>query len=277
MTPASNRDLLPGTPTRGKEEARDRWSLPWLDHLRQDVRYAFRGLRRSPGFTATVILTLGLGIGANAAMFGVIDRLMFRPFPYLRDPGQVNRVYLQTTARGRMLTRSIFPYTRYLDLQKATNTFSQYAAVSQRLMAVGSGEAARELEVAGVSASFFGFFDARPVLGRFFGSSEDVTPRGASVVVLNHGFWQAAFGGKDVIGQPLQVGTTVTTIIGVAPSGFVGVTTGESPAVFIPITTFPRPRVRTRPAITSRSTTGIGQASSCAANPASPQSQRPLI
>src|SRR6185436_19441670 len=86
-----------GNTTRVMEEARDRWSVPWLDHLQQDVRYALRGLRRSPGFTTTVVLTLGLGIGANAAMFGVIDRLMFRPFPYLRDPAQVNRVYLQTT------------------------------------------------------------------------------------------------------------------------------------------------------------------------------------
>jgi len=69
-----------GNVTRVREEARDRWSVPWFDHLQQDVRYAFRGLRRSPGFTAAVVITLGLGIGANAAMFNVIDRLMFRPF-----------------------------------------------------------------------------------------------------------------------------------------------------------------------------------------------------
>src|ERR1019366_532270 len=85
-----------------------------LDMLQQDLRYAFRGLWRSPGFTTAVVLTLGLGIGANAAMFGVIDRLMFRPFPYLRDPATVNRVYLQTTGRGRVVTRSVFPYTTYL-------------------------------------------------------------------------------------------------------------------------------------------------------------------
>src|SRR5688500_1676833 len=82
-----------GNPLRIREDSRERWSWPWLDSFFQDLRYAFRGLRRSPGFTATVILTLGLGIGANAAMFGVIDRLMFRPFPYLRGAGTVHRVY----------------------------------------------------------------------------------------------------------------------------------------------------------------------------------------
>ena len=91
--------------TRVREESRDRWSVPWLDHLQQDVRYALRGLRRSPGFALSAIVTLGLGIGANAAMFGVIDRLMLRPHAYLRDAGRVHRVYLQykeRTGRSRV-------------------------------------------------------------------------------------------------------------------------------------------------------------------------------
>src|SRR5437016_4812722 len=78
--------------------------FPGFDHARQDLRYALRTLRRSPGFTVTVMLTLGLGIGANAAMFGVIDRLMYRPFPYMRDPASVDRVYLRTSINGSMRT-----------------------------------------------------------------------------------------------------------------------------------------------------------------------------
>src|ERR1039458_6964950 len=213
-------------------------SPAWLDHFRQDVRYALRGLRRSPGFAVTVILTLGLGIGANAAMFGVIDHLMFRPFPYLRDPAQVHRVYLQASSRGRVNTWSVFPYTSYLDLQRWSSSFSDHAAFSEWPLAIGSGDAVRERKVAGVSASFFGFFDARPALGRFFGASEDSIPRGADVAVLGYGFWKTEFGGKDMIGKTLQVGPLLTTVIGVAPEGFVGVTAGEAPAVFIPITTF---------------------------------------
>ena len=76
----------------------------WFDTLQQDVRYALRGLRRSPAFTATVIVTLGLGIGANAAMFDVVDRLMFRPLSYLRDPATVHRVYWQWDERGSTIT-----------------------------------------------------------------------------------------------------------------------------------------------------------------------------
>ncbi|MEO8619819.1 MAG: ADOP family duplicated permease [bacterium] len=226
-----------GNITRMREEARERWSIPWLDHLQQDVRYALRGLRRSPGFTATVVLTLGLGIGANAAMFGVIDRLMFRPFPYLRDPGQVNRVYLQTTSRGKTLTSSVIPHTRYLDLKRFTSSFSQYAALSEWLLAVGSGDASRERQVVGVNASFFAFFDAQPVQGRFFTAGEDSIPRGENVSVISYDFWKSEYGGRNVVGQSLLVGPLLTTIIGVAPKGFVGVSEGQAPAVFLPVTT----------------------------------------
>jgi putative ABC transport system permease protein len=233
---AARRQL--GNVMRVREEARERWSVPWLDHLQQDVRYAFRGLRRTPGFTLSAVLTLGLGIGANVAMFGVIDRLMFRPHAYLRDPGRVHRVYLQSTDRDRVGTRDGFEYTRYLDLRRWTTSFADYAAYYQPTLAVGTGDAAREQSVAAVSASFFGFFDARPALGRFFVAREDTTPVGASVAVLDFGFWKSAFGGRNVLGESLQVGNVVYTIIGVAPQGFAGVAESWTPAVYIPITTF---------------------------------------
>ena len=226
-----------GNLTRVHEEARDRWSWPWLDHFQKDLRYAFRGLRRSPGFSATVIVTLGLGIGANAAMFGVVDRLMFRPFPYMRDASTVHRVYLTWQDRERSRTSSAFEYTRYLDLTKFTTSFSQFAGFATRRMAVGVGDASRERSVAVVNASFFDFFDMRPALGRFFVAAEDVTPKGASVVVLEHGFWQREFGGRNVLGETLHVRNIPCVIIGVAPKGFVGVSENEPPAVFIPITT----------------------------------------
>ena len=178
-----------GNLTRVGEQARDRWSIPWLDHLQQDLRYAWRGLRRSPVFTITVVLTLGLGIGADVAMFGVIDRLMFRPFPYLRDPGTVDRVYLTTTWSNRPTTYAVFPYARYLDLRRWTTSFSEYAAFVSETLGVGTGDAAREREVAAVSASFFGFFNASPAVGRFFNAAEDSAYFSTNVVVLGYDFW----------------------------------------------------------------------------------------
>ncbi|HEY2806877.1 MAG TPA: ABC transporter permease [Gemmatimonadales bacterium] len=227
-----------GNLTRLKEETRDMWSIPWLDQLQQDARYALRGLRRSPGFAATVIVTLALGIGANAAMFGVVDRLMFRPFAYLKDPDTVHRVYLRWHDRGTVRTDNWMEYTRFLDLQKWSSAFSQYAAFADRNDAVGVGDAARERPVAVVNASFFDFFDAPPALGRYFTASEDSLPRGADVVVLGNAFWQSEYGSRNVLGTVLQVGDMHLTIIGVTPRGFAGVAEGEAPAVYLPITTY---------------------------------------
>src|SRR5215203_5012519 len=89
-----------GSTVRVKREARARWSIPTLDQFLHDVRYALRGLRASPGFTAGVVFTLGLGLGANTAMFGIVDRLLFRPPPLLRDPATAHRVYGFYTRRG---------------------------------------------------------------------------------------------------------------------------------------------------------------------------------
>jgi predicted permease len=202
------------------------------------MRYAMRGLRRSPGFAVAVVLTLGLGLGANAAMFNVIDQLMFRPYRYLRDPASVNRVYLRMPGAQRFLGRESFPYARYLDLEKWTTSFSQTAAFFPVTVAVGTGDASLERPIAAVSASYFDFFDARPVLGRYFAAAEDATPSGAQVAVLGYEFWKAEFGGRDVRGESIQVDNVLCTIIGVAPKGFVGVADGSAPTVFIPITTF---------------------------------------
>jgi putative ABC transport system permease protein len=228
-----------GNVGRIRESSRDHWGFPVIDAALQDLRYSLRGLRKSPGFAAAVILTLGLGIGANAAMFGVVDRLMFRPYPYLRDPSRVHRIYLRSTDRGgREQTTSSMEYTRYLDLARWTSSFSEFAAFTDRPIAIGLGEATRERKVAIVSASFFNFFNARPALGRFFVAADDSTPRGADVVVLGHAFWRSEYGSRDVIGQTIQVGQLACRIVGVAPPGFTGVADNEAPALFLPITTY---------------------------------------
>ena len=229
-----------GSSFRAREESRDTWGFPALEALLHDTRYALRGLRRSPGFTATVVITLGLGIGANATMFSVLDRLMFRPYAYMRSPNDVHRVYMRSLSRGRTLTYATTSYTRYLDIARVSRSFSQIAAVSEWRLAVGTGQSTRVLHVDGVSASFFDFFDASPVLGRYFGPSEDMQPIGSRVAVLSYPYWRSEFGGRNVVGQQLQIGIGRYTIIGVAPEGFVGTANpGAEPELFIPITTVP--------------------------------------
>ncbi|HEY7237000.1 MAG TPA: ADOP family duplicated permease [Gemmatimonadaceae bacterium] len=224
---------------RIKDDSRDVRGVAVVDAMTQDVRYALRGLRAKLGFTAAVVLTLGLGIGANAAMFGVVDRLMFRSPAYLHDPARVHRVYLYTTSRGKESADNGFEYTRYADLARWTTVFDRAATFGQRTLAIGTGEDAREIEVATVSASYFSLFDAPPALGRYFTASEDVVPAGAPVVVLAYGFWQTHYGGSAAaLGRALQIDRTTFTIIGVAPDGFAGITDGAPPALFIPVTTF---------------------------------------
>ncbi|HEX7939801.1 MAG TPA: ABC transporter permease, partial [Gemmatimonadaceae bacterium] len=232
---AAKRQL--GNVARVTEQARDRWSLPTVEQVLQDVRYALRGLRRSPGFTATAVVTLALGIGANAAMLGVVDRLMYRPYAYLKDPGTAHRVYLRATYRGQTDWGYGGEYTRFLDIKNFTTSFSNVTGFTSRTMAIGIGDAAREQVIATVSGSFWDFFDAPPALGRYFTMSEDSTPRGAEVAVLGYAYWKSEFGGRNVLGEHLQVGHIPTTIIGVAPEGFIGVD-DNVPAVFIPITLY---------------------------------------
>ena len=211
-----------------------------VDAFGQDLRYALRGLRKSPGFAAAVIVALAFGIGANAAMFGVVDRLMFRPYPYLKDPSTVHRIYLRVNERGTTRTQAGgFPYLRYTDIKNGTSAFTHHAAFISPRLAVGAGDAVRERRVGVVSAAFWDFFAAPPALGRFFTAAEDTTPRGADVVVLGHGFWKRELGGRaDVLGQTVQVNNVSATIIGVAPDGFVGIDDDDPPALFMPITTY---------------------------------------
>ena len=222
-----------------REASRDGRGLVLLEQLGQDLRYALRTLARAPAFTAAVVLTLGLGLGANAAMFGVVDRLLFRAPPYLRTPDATHRLYLASLNRGEERVEGMAGYTRYLDLRRATTTLASLAAVSYRSLPVGTGLDAEELPVGAISATLFDFFDATPVLGRFFTAQEDSVPVGAMVAVLGHGFWQARYGGRaEVLGQTIQVGTGTYTIIGVAPKGFVGTAEDTPPVLFVPITAY---------------------------------------
>jgi putative ABC transport system permease protein len=227
-----------GNETYMREESRGVWLWPSLEAAWQDATHTIRALRRTPTFTIGVTLTLGLGIGANAAMFSLVDRLLFRPPARMIDPSSVHRVYLYRTSRGVEAERGGI-YARYLDIASYSTRISQVAAFVRWPLAIGTGQDTRVKPVGVVSASFFGFFDAPPALGRYFTASEDTPEERAPVAVLSYDTWKTEFGGRDgVIGSRVQIDAATYTIIGVTPHNFVGLWTFQPPAAYIPVSTY---------------------------------------
>ena len=247
-----------GNETFMREEARAVWLGPSLEALWQDARHTLRNLRRNPTFTVGVVLTLALGIGANTAMFTLLDRLLFRPPALMRDPETVHRVYLYRSVQGaERETGGI--YARYADIARWSTSFSQTAGVALKTLAVGVGEGTQLRDVAIVSAGFFGFFEAPPVLGRYFTTDEDAPPAPAPVAVLSRRLWETQFSGRgDVLGATVQIDAVAYTIIGVAPDGFVGLWPFRPPAAFIPVATFAANRDRADWATTYTTAFGLG-------------------
>jgi predicted permease len=207
----------------------------WWSAFTQDARYALRGLRLKPGFAAAVIATLGLGIGANATMFGIVDRLLFRPPNLMIAPERATRLYLTQTFGGKENTQSFLGYRRFLDIQENTKSFDAMTPYYARKMAVGVGEAAKEMVVGVSNPDLWKMFDVQPVIGRFFGAEDNIPETPTNVVVLSYAYWQTQYGGKrDVLGAKMNIGPKTYTVIGVAPEGFNGIS--PDPAVgFVPI------------------------------------------
>jgi putative ABC transport system permease protein len=200
---------------QGRVRRRDR-----LDAFFFDLRYSLRQLRRSPGFAASVIVTLGLGLGANAAMFGLLDRLLLRPPEHVREPSRVRRVYLQIPEDNRLATVTEVSYRRLTELQSGAADAMDLAGFVQNPLVAGEGEEAREIRGSLVSPNFFAMLGVRPHIGRFIDAGEP----GAHEVVLGFDWWRNAYGSDSaVIGRTLRLGTDRFTITGVAPPGFTGV------------------------------------------------------
>ena len=203
----------------------------------QDLRYALRTLARSPGLSLAAVLTLGLGIGANSAMFGVVDRLFFRPPAHVVDPDRVVRLYVTTTTPGwGTNTSPIGTYPRYADLRDRARSFAAVAAYGGRTFSLGLGPQAEPVTGRLVTASFFSVLGVRPELGRFFGADEDSVGRAAHVAVLSREFWVRQFvADRAVLGKTLQLGRNVYTVIGVTPQGFAGIDL-DVPDLWLPLT-----------------------------------------
>lgn len=213
----------------------------WSYDVRQDLRYALRQLSRSRGTTALIVLTLAIGIGANATMAGAIDRLMLRPPAHVVDPDGVARLLLAAPnlpGRDHVSARSSYP--AFLDLQQNATSFESLAATWSVTASLGTGIDAIEVRAALVSPTYFHVLGIVPSLGRLF-SMADGYPTGATsggppLAVLGHGLWVRRFGADSgVIGRALRIGSLVYTVVGVAPAGL-RTLQGENIDVWLPIT-----------------------------------------
>jgi predicted permease len=191
---------------------------------RDNLGYAIRGLLRSPGFTAAVVVTLALGIGVNATMFGIIDRLLLSAPEMVKESDQVRRPYVRLHERrtGELVHQRAMPYLDFQDWQ-AASSLASVAAYWSHDVTLGRGVEAVRVNGCFASASFFKTVGIDPALGRFFDESED-RDGAAGVAVLSYGLWQSKFGGDpSVLGNTVDIGRGSYTIIGVAPHGFTGV------------------------------------------------------
>ena len=214
-----------GNVTTLEEQRRLAVGIPSLDTLAQDLRYVVRAIGHSPGFSAMVVLTLGIAIGANAAMFGIIDRLLLRGPEHVVDPDRIVRLYAHgKDPGGNESVGSVVGFVSYTKLRDNAPDFEELAVYSRTEATVGRGAEAHRVNIGRVSWTFFPLLGVRPAAGRFFGADDDHGPRGNDVVVLDEGYWRRVYGGdRAAIGRTMSIGGVQYTIIGVAPGGFTGV------------------------------------------------------
>jgi len=223
-----------GNMTQKSEEARFTWIARWMGDLTQDLRHSFRGMRRDAGFTAFTILIAGLGIGASATVFSVVNALLLRPLPF-RDPGRL----VWMTNGGGWSTQS----EHYVDLREENHSFSDlagwngyYRVGDQEL--TGNGEPERLTSVP-VTGNFFALLGVQPAIGRSF-TSEECQGRYSAppALLLSYGFWRRRFASDpSIVGRKLVLNSQPVTVVGVLPSSFdfAGVFTPGAPVdIFIP-------------------------------------------
>jgi predicted permease len=212
-----------GNPTYHKEETRHMSGLDFVDMARQDVRFALRTLRRTPGFTAVAILTLALGIGANTAIFSAVDAMLLRQLPY-REPDRLMLVSLTVAARhGEPAHDNDWSYLKANAFRDAQRDYTDLALSSGESVTLRLGQATREhAEV--VDEHYLPTLGIHPFLGRNFLSDENL-PNGKRSVLVSYAFWQGRLNADPtVLGRTLDIEGAPYTVIGVMPTGFRGLT-----------------------------------------------------
>ena len=224
-----------GNLSQVQEATRDVWGRRWIDHLVQDVRYAIRTFRRNRAFAAVAILSLTLGIGANTALFEVVDAVRLRPLP-IADAGNLFEVRLASMdgARGSFQTwHESVTQPIWRELQARQQAFNLFAWSRANFNLADGGEV-RPADGLWVSGEFFNVLGLRPAQGRLL-SPEDDRPGCAPRAVLGYGFWQRAYGSAAIIGRTINLRHRPIEIVGVAPPDFHGLEVGRSFDVALPL------------------------------------------
>jgi hypothetical protein len=228
-----------------------------LADLRQDLAYAVRLFRRSPGFAAIAVVTLALGMGATTTIFTLANWALLRPVPGVTDPANVSVIWVgQYSDRGSFSVSSL----TYLNLADATErvqalSIGGYQACSAPVS--GGGQTARNLSMQCVTASFFDVLGVRMQIGRPFTAAEDLPPSPFRGAVISDRLWQSMFQRRpDVLGQTLDIGGVRFAILGVAPAGFHGTERLSTADVWVPGSS--QPLIRHMPALRFETRDGPG-------------------
>ena len=221
-----------GNVTQAQERSREMWSWRWLETLFQDIRYGLRQLRRNPGFTAVVIVTLALGIGANTAIFSMVDAVLLRPLPFA-NPHELVSVFESRPQDGIPFDGFSFP--NFDECRKQHTVFSEMAGYQAHdLTLTGAGQPTIVHTIV-VTAEIFSLLEAQPLAGRVFLSKDGV--QGApAVVLLSENLWRSRFGGDpDIIGKSVTLDQRPFTVVGVMPAAFNFPLRSEAEDVWIPL------------------------------------------
>jgi putative ABC transport system permease protein len=216
-----------------KESVRAARPAAWLDTVARDVRYSLRLLAKAPAFSFTAIVVLALGIGANSAVFGLINLLVFQPAPGADQPGTLVSLHVHDPAKADSY-RS-FTYAEYEAIRDQSGLFRQLLAHEPIGVSVTDEGETRRVGAALATGTYFDAFGARLVAGRTFTIDEERPGSGAAVLVLSYMAWQRMGGGSDVLGRTLVVNSHRFTVIGIAPKGFAGPVRILGPGFWMPL------------------------------------------
>lgn len=207
-----------------------------MENLRQDLRYAFRMLAKNFGFTAVAVLALAIGIGANTAIFSLVNAVLLRPLPGVEDADQL--LQFERIQRGRVMYN--FGYPDYLDYRDQNQSFSGLAAHCATPVSF-TGSTTERIRGDLVSGNYFSVLGVKPALGRLLMAEDDLTPGAHPVAVLSYGLWRTAFNSaSNIVGETINLNGHDFTVVGVAARDFTGTVTGTSFDVWVPMAMQPQ-------------------------------------